>query len=173
MHKEGLFGGGGLQTFAERAIERKWPEVLAIIAQGKRDAMSVSIVNNDGVQVASRDHGTEDRDKYDFSDIALRKARLSARTKMDTANVLRAPQLYLPGDPPFPGGVTRPMFHVGASGIEGDLDVRIADILAEGVQEEANEAFSKELVGDPDAIPADISATDEKPGDTDDQGHDQ
>ena len=132
---EGTMMNRGL---AERALELVTAHINDVLASGlcKRSALAVVVLDGEGDIIATANFGEQSPEDYEFpyGKIALGKARLALRTRMDTGEVIAtAPHLLEHGDPVFEGGVYFRGIAVGTSGVQSEIDEMISAAVADAM----------------------------------------
>src|SRR5688572_17089605 len=116
----------------KQAVSIVSPAISAMMAAGqvKRSVLAVFIVDpasilcRSGVRpLYSTVIGDKENGERNYAELAERKARLAARTRMSTTEVrYHASHLYDGDDPPIEGGVYVDGLAIGCSGVEPWFD---------------------------------------------------
>lgn len=141
-------------------VEALMPAIMTFLERiAKRPHLAIRVLDpastNEPVLLYAKDIGDTDNWEYDYSGIAMGKAKLCLREKCDSEVVKNErPFRYQPGDPPFSGGVYVQGLVVACSGVEGYFDQMFACWIAAGCRAIATHRLEKEVIAkDLDAVP--------------------
>lgn len=130
---------------AEKACEMVLPAIIGMMdaGQAKRKQLVISVRGEDGSTIFTKYIGNFDEFEGPYYDIAISKSRVAFDTKMDTMALQQFPHLMIFGHTHWTGGVYRPNFSVGVSGVQSHYDHLFGCWVAEAILGLFRDSFAR------------------------------